>query len=124
MEKGIFNKNKIFNINLLYVLSLIPIVAYTYYKNGIIMLQHDKMNFFNTMIDNTICPRDRRYCRVTRNTVRQACFHRLRYMPPYTGNPFHRQDNIYRQEYYIHHRYMIRNMLCRQFFYRLFLLCT
>ena len=48
MEKGIFNKNKIFNINLLYVLSLIPIVAYTYYKNGIIMLQHDKMNFFNT----------------------------------------------------------------------------
>lgn len=48
MKKGLFNKNKIFNINLLYVFSLIPIVLYTYYKNGYLMMKHGNMDFFNT----------------------------------------------------------------------------
>jgi hypothetical protein len=39
MKKGFLKNNKIFKINLFYVLSLLPIIAFAYYKNGFIPAQ-------------------------------------------------------------------------------------
>ena len=46
--KDFFKRNKIFNINLLYVLSLIPVILFAYWKNGYIMYKHEYMNFFKS----------------------------------------------------------------------------
>ena len=46
--KDFFKKNKIFNINLLYVLSLIPVILFAYWKNGYLMYKHDYMSFFKS----------------------------------------------------------------------------
>ena len=41
MEKGFFKKNKILGINLLYILSVLPLIIFGFYKNGIVVYQHD-----------------------------------------------------------------------------------
>lgn len=46
MEKGFFTKNKVFGINLLYILSLIPVIIYGFYKNGIIVANHNHLSWF------------------------------------------------------------------------------
>jgi len=46
MEKGFFEKNKILRINLLYVLSLLPVIIYGFYKNGIVVAQKGFISFF------------------------------------------------------------------------------
>lgn len=46
MEKGFFKKNKILGINLLYIISLIPIILYGFYKNGIVVAQHGFFSYF------------------------------------------------------------------------------
>ncbi len=48
MKKGFLKKNKIFNINLLYILSLIPVVIYGFWKNGYLMYKHDYMTLFKS----------------------------------------------------------------------------
>lgn len=45
MKKGFLKDNKIFKINLLYVLSLIPVIIFAYYKNGIIPSQKGSFPF-------------------------------------------------------------------------------
>lgn len=46
MKKGFLKENKIFKINLFYVLSLIPIVIFAYYKNGIVPVKHGSIPFW------------------------------------------------------------------------------
>ena len=46
MKKGFLKENKIFKINLLYVLSLIPVVIFAYYKNGIVPAQKGYIPFW------------------------------------------------------------------------------
>ena len=46
MKKGFFKKNKIFGINLLYVISLLPIIIFSYYKNGYLVYDSGNMNLF------------------------------------------------------------------------------
>ena len=46
MKKGFLKENKIFKINLLYVLSLIPVIAFSYYKNGIVPAQKGSIPFW------------------------------------------------------------------------------
>ncbi len=46
--KEFFKKNKIFNINLLYVLSLLPVILFAYWKNGYLMYKHEYMSFFKS----------------------------------------------------------------------------
>ncbi len=46
MEKGMIKKNKVFGINLLYILSLLPIIIYGYYKNGLVVYKHGNISFF------------------------------------------------------------------------------
>ena len=46
MKKGFFKKNKIFGINLLYVISLLPIIIFYYYKNGYLVYDSGNMNLF------------------------------------------------------------------------------
>ena len=36
MKRDYLKKNKILGVNLLYVLSLLPIIIYSFYKNGIV----------------------------------------------------------------------------------------
>lgn len=46
MKNGFIKKNKILGINLLYLLSLIPIIGYAYYKNGFLVYKNGFMSFF------------------------------------------------------------------------------
>ena len=46
MKKGFLKENKIFKINLFYVLSLIPVIIFAYYKNGIIPSQKGSIPFW------------------------------------------------------------------------------
>lgn len=46
MEKGFFKKNKILGINLLYILSVLPLIIFGYYKNGILVSQKGSLSFF------------------------------------------------------------------------------
>lgn len=48
MEKGFLKKNKILVINLLYVLSIIPIIIFGYYKNGYLVWKNGYMDFFHS----------------------------------------------------------------------------
>ncbi len=48
MTKDFLKKNKIFNINLLYVLSLIPVIIFAYWKNGYLMWKHGYMSLFKS----------------------------------------------------------------------------
>ncbi len=46
MKKGFLKDNKIFKINLFYVLSLLPVIIFAYYKNGIIPAQKGSIPFW------------------------------------------------------------------------------
>lgn len=46
MEKGFFKKNKILGINLSYILSIIPVIIYGFYKNGILVASHGYISWF------------------------------------------------------------------------------
>lgn len=46
MKKGFLKKNKIFSINLLYLLSLIPIIIFAFYKNGLVVYKAGELNLF------------------------------------------------------------------------------
>lgn len=45
MKKGFLKDNKIFKINILYVLSLLPVIIFAYYKNGIVPAQKGSIPF-------------------------------------------------------------------------------
>lgn len=49
MKKGFLKENKIFGINLLYVVSLLPLIFYSFYKNGIVMVENGYMSFFKSL---------------------------------------------------------------------------
>lgn len=49
MKKGFLKENKIFGINLLYVISLLPLIGYSFYKNGIVMVQNGYMSVFKSL---------------------------------------------------------------------------
>ncbi len=46
MEKGFFKKNKVLGINLLYILSIVPVILFGFYKNGIVVSKNGFMSFF------------------------------------------------------------------------------
>lgn len=46
MEKGFFKKNKVLGINLLYILSIIPVIIFGFYKNGIVVWKNGFMSLF------------------------------------------------------------------------------
>jgi Na+-translocating ferredoxin:NAD+ oxidoreductase RnfD subunit len=46
MKKGFLKSNKIFKINLLYILSLIPVIGFAYYKNGYLVAKNGFMPFY------------------------------------------------------------------------------
>lgn len=46
MEKGFFKKNKVLGINLLYILSIIPVIVFAFYKNGIVVWKNGFMSLF------------------------------------------------------------------------------
>lgn len=46
MKKGFLKKNKIFSINLLYLLSLIPIIIFAFYKNGLVVYKAGELSLF------------------------------------------------------------------------------
>lgn len=46
MEKGFFKKNKVLGINLLYILSIIPVIVFAFYKNGIVVWKNGYMSLF------------------------------------------------------------------------------
>lgn len=48
MKQGFLKKNKIFGINLLYILSLIPVIIFGYYKNGYLMNKNGYMTLFKS----------------------------------------------------------------------------
>lgn len=49
MEKGFFKKNKILGIHLLYILSILPLIIFGYYKNGLLVYQHGFITFFSSL---------------------------------------------------------------------------
>lgn len=46
MKKGFLKKNKIFGINLLYLLSLLPIIIFSFYKNGYLVYKRGCLSLF------------------------------------------------------------------------------
>ncbi len=46
MEKDMLKKNKVLGINLLYILSIVPLIIYGFYKNGIMVYQHGYISLF------------------------------------------------------------------------------
>lgn len=46
MKKGFLKKNKIFGINLLYLLSLLPIIIFSFYKNGYLVYKEGNLSLF------------------------------------------------------------------------------
>ena len=46
MKKGFLKNNKVFKINLLYILSLIPVIGFAFYKNGVVVAKQGLMPFF------------------------------------------------------------------------------
>lgn len=46
MNKEVLKKNKVFGINLLYILSIIPVICYAFYKNGILVSKHGHITTF------------------------------------------------------------------------------
>ena len=46
MKKGFLKNNKVFKINLLYILSLLPVIGFAYYKNGYMVSKNGYMPFF------------------------------------------------------------------------------
>lgn len=46
MEKGFFKKNKVLGINLLYILSIIPVIVFAFYKNGIVVWKNGYLSLF------------------------------------------------------------------------------
>lgn len=46
MDNGFFKKNKVLSINMLYIASLLPIIIFSYIKNGISVVKADFMNGF------------------------------------------------------------------------------
>lgn len=47
MENNFFNKNKVLGINILCLISIVPLIIYGFIKNGIIVAQHDYMTWFS-----------------------------------------------------------------------------
>lgn len=43
------NKNKVFNINLFHLLSLFPLVLFSYYKNGYMVYKNQYLSFFSSL---------------------------------------------------------------------------
>lgn len=49
MEKGFLKKNKILGINLLYILSLLPIIIFSFYKNGFMVYKEGYISLFSSL---------------------------------------------------------------------------
>lgn len=46
MKNGFIKKNKILGINMLYILGLLPIIIFSYYKNGFMVYKSGELSFF------------------------------------------------------------------------------
>ena len=46
MKKGFVKKNKIFGINMLYLVSILPIIIFSFYKNGLMVYKSGELNLF------------------------------------------------------------------------------
>lgn len=46
MKKDILKKNKVLGINLLYILSILPVIIFGFYKNGIVVHNHGYISLF------------------------------------------------------------------------------
>ncbi len=46
MKKGFLKKNKIFGINVLYLLSVLPIIIFSFYKNGYLVYKEGSLSLF------------------------------------------------------------------------------
>ena len=46
MEKDLLKKNKVLGINILYIISILPLIVYGFYKNGLVPYQHGYMSLF------------------------------------------------------------------------------
>ncbi len=46
MKKGLLKKNKVLGIDILYILSIVPIIIYSFYKNGIVPYTHGYISLF------------------------------------------------------------------------------
>lgn len=46
MKKGFVKKNKIFGINMLYLLSILPIIIFSFYKNGLMVYKTGELSLF------------------------------------------------------------------------------
>ena len=46
MKKGFLKKNKIFGINMLYLLSVLPIIIFSFYKNGYLVYKAGNLSLF------------------------------------------------------------------------------
>ncbi len=49
MENGFLKKNKILGINLLYILSLLPIIGFAFYKNGFLVYKEGYISLFASL---------------------------------------------------------------------------
>lgn len=49
MKKGLLKENKVLKINLLYILSILPLIIYSYYKNGFLAFHNGFMSFFPSL---------------------------------------------------------------------------
>lgn len=46
MKNGFIKKNKILGINMLYLLGLLPVIIFSYYKNGFMVFKSGELSFF------------------------------------------------------------------------------
>lgn len=46
MKKGFVKKNKIFGINMFYILSILPVIIFAFYKNGLMVFKSGELNLF------------------------------------------------------------------------------
>lgn len=46
MKNGFIKKNKILGINMLYLLGLLPVIMFSYYKNGFMVFKSGELSFF------------------------------------------------------------------------------
>ena len=49
MDKGLLEKNKVFGINILYIVSILPLIIFAFYKNGLVVYNNGDMSFFLTL---------------------------------------------------------------------------
>ena len=46
MEKGLLQKNKVLGINILYIVSILPLIVFAFYKNGLVVYNNGESTLF------------------------------------------------------------------------------